>query len=108
MKQKAGWIPRCADCTIENTICSQEDGKGPAYCPTLHMADVVKASLKEYKNPDIKAFAANATIQEGECYVNKERDDPNKPYTLMHSFLKFILEMSIFRHGLCLIVSGWV
>ena len=43
MKQKEEIIPRCADCTIEKTICRNEDGKGPVYCPTLNMTDVVKA-----------------------------------------------------------------
>ncbi|MBW1801411.1 MAG: DUF1847 domain-containing protein [Deltaproteobacteria bacterium] len=108
MKQKEGWIPRCADCTLENTICSQEDGKGPAYCPTLYMEDVVKASLEEYKNPAIKAFAKNATIQEGECYVNKERDDPNIRYAIkprIQETIEFAHKMGYRRLGVAFCVG---
>jgi uncharacterized metal-binding protein len=103
MEIKEGWIPRCADCTIEKTICRQEDGQGPAYCPTLHMADVVTASLDEYNNPDIKAFATNATIQEGECYVNKERDDPNVRYAVkprIQETIEFSHKMGYKRLGI--------
>ena len=103
MELKEGWIPRCADCTIETTICRQEDGQGPAYCPTLYMEDVVKASLEEYNNPDIKTFATNATIQEGECYVNKERDDPNVRYAVksrMQETIEFAHKMGYKRLGI--------
>ena len=61
---------------MEKRICRNEDGKGPVYCPTLHMADVVESSLSEYERPEIRSFAVNATIQEGECYVNRGKDNP--------------------------------
>ena len=75
-------LPRCADCTIETTICRNADGKGPVYCPTLKMTDVVAASLKEYNAPEIQRFAVNATIQEGECYVNRDKDNPHARYAV--------------------------
>jgi len=96
-------IPRCADCTIEKTICRQEDGKGPAYCPTLHMDDVVNASLSEYQTTDIKGFAVNATIQEGECYVNKELDNPHVRYAIkprVQETVEFAHKMGYRRLGL--------
>ena len=103
MKQKDGWIPRCADCTIEKSICRNEDGEGPVYCPTLHMADVVADSLNEYKNPDIKAFATTASIQEAECYVNRERDDPNVRYAVkprIQETIEFAHKMGYKRLGI--------
>ena len=103
MKQKEGWIPHCADCTIEKTICRQEDGKGPAYCPTLYLTDVVNASLKEYENPDIKEFATNATIQESECYVNRDRDTPNVRYAIkprIQETIEFAHKMGYQRLGI--------
>jgi len=103
MKPKEGWIPHCADCTIEKTICRQEDGEGPVYCPTLHMMDVVEASLEAYENPDIKTFAVNATIQEGECYVNRERDDPNVRYAIkprIQETVEFAHKMGYKRLGI--------
>ena len=80
MKKDAVKIPRCAECKIEKKICSQEDGNGPAYCPTIDLSDVIKTSLSEYDVSAIKKFALNATIQEGECYVNKGKDNPHVRY----------------------------
>ena len=81
MDENTEKIPRCAECKIEKTICRHEDGNGPVYCPTINFGDVVKASNSEYEKPEIKSFAVNATIQEGECYVNKEKDNL---HVLMH------------------------
>ena len=103
MKSEKSRFPHCADCTIENRICEQEDGKGSAFCPTLHMADVVKESLKEYKPAAIKKFATNATIQEGECYVNKERDNPNVRYAIkprIQETIEFAHKMGYRRLGI--------
>ena len=77
MDEKDRKIPRCAECKIEKRICQNEDGTGPAYCPTLHYGDAIEASLSEYQESRIKEFAVSATIQEGECYVNKHKDDPH-------------------------------
>ena len=103
MKTEKSWIPRCADCTIEESICRQEDGKGPAYCPTLHMADVIADSLTEYEPSTIRKFATNATIQEGECYVNKERGNPNARYAIkprIQETIEFAHKMGYRRLGI--------
>ena len=81
MKQQGERMPHCADCTIEQTICRYEDGKGPVYCPTLNLSDAIKLSLEEYKDGNLK-FAANASIQEAECYVNGEKDNPHARYAV--------------------------
>ena len=96
-------LPRCADCTIETTICRNADGKGPVYCPTLKMADVVAASLKEYNAPEIKRFAVNATIQEGECYVNRNKDNPHARYAVkprIQETIEFAHKMGYKRLGM--------
>ena len=103
MEAKKNWVPHCADCTIENRICEHEDGKGSAFCPTLQMADVIKDSLKEYEPQAIKEFAVNATIQEGECYVNKERDNPNALYAIkprIQETIEFAHKMGYQRLGI--------
>lgn len=103
MSTEKEFIPRCADCTIEKTICRHEDGKGPVYCPTLHMQDVVDAATSEYQAPDIKGFAVNATIQEGECYVNKEKDSPHARYAVkprIQETVEFAHKMGYQRLGL--------
>ena len=103
MEQKTLEIPRCAECSIKKTICRHEDGKGPEYCPTIHFSEVVEASLSEYENPEIKAFAANATIQEGECYVNRGKDNPHARYAIkprIQETIEFAHKMGYKRLGL--------
>lgn len=74
MDHQQNRLPRCADCTIEKTACRYEDGHGPGYCPALNMTAAVEEAVQEYQRPEIGQFALNATIQEGECYVNRDRD----------------------------------
>ena len=103
MNQKTKEIPRCAECSIKKTICRQEDGKGPEYCPTLNWSDVVEASLSEYETPQVKDFALNATIQEGECYVNKGQDNPHARYAIkprVQETIEFAHKMGYKRLGL--------
>ncbi len=70
--------PRCAMCLMEERICESEQGKGPAFCPTKNYTSVIDAAMKEYEKPEIREFARMASIQEGECYVNRQ----TKPYIL--------------------------
>ena len=103
MKQKTLEIPRCAECKIEKTICRHEDGNGPGYCPTINYSDVVEASLSEYEKPQIKNFALNATIQEGECYVNRDQDNPHVRYAIkprIQETIEFAHKMGYKRLGL--------
>jgi len=103
MTEAKKFIPRCADCTIETTICRSPDGKGPVYCPTLNMADVVADSLKEYDTPEIQRFAVNATIQEGECYVNRGKDNPHARYAVkprIQETIEFAHKMGYKRLGI--------
>jgi len=86
MENQKDRLPRCADCTIDKAICSNEDGQGPGYCPTLNMTAVIKEAVKEYKRAEINQFALNATIQEGECYVNRGKDNPHVRYAINTDF----------------------
>lgn len=103
MIKRSDFIPRCADCKLEIPICRGTGGKGPAYCPTTYMADVVKDSLSEYEDPEIKTFALNASIQEGECYVNKEEDNPHGMFPIrprIQETIEFANKMGYRRLGL--------
>jgi len=62
MAQKVTKLPQCAECNIKNKICTQEDGHGPDFCPTINLTHVVKDSLLEYRRPEIKEFALYASI----------------------------------------------
>ncbi|MBW1695761.1 MAG: DUF1847 domain-containing protein [Deltaproteobacteria bacterium] len=103
MDQETEKIPRCAECKIEKTICRHEDGNGPVYCPTINFSDVVQASRLEYDRLEIRDFAVNATIQEGECYVNKEKSNPHVRYAIkprVQETIEFAHKMGFQRLGL--------
>ena len=69
----------CANCRVDRKerICLVEGGKGPRYCPTLNRTGAIRKALREYSRTDIREFARQASIQEGECYANRGK----KPYT---------------------------
>ena len=103
MDKNTAGIPRCAECKLEKRICSQEDGTGPAYCPTIHLSDVIKASLSEYEVAAIRNFAIKATIQEGECYVNKGSGNPHVRYAIkprIQETIEFANKMGYRRLGI--------
>jgi uncharacterized metal-binding protein len=68
--------PACAMCGIKERVCLSPEGKGPTFCPTLHRKGSLKKASNEYKKKDILKFARQASIQEGECYINRHM----KPY----------------------------
>jgi uncharacterized metal-binding protein len=70
--------PACAKCGIKNKICRSPEGQGPDSCPTLHREEVVRKANEEYARPDLFKFAHEASVQEAECYVNRDV----KPYVL--------------------------
>ena len=79
MKNRERIKPQCAECSVKVRVCQSDDnGKGPAFCPTKNYSSVIKKALKEYEKPEIREFARLASIQEGECYINRD----TKPYML--------------------------
>ena len=80
MRNKPENLPQCAECNVKNKICTQEDGHGPDFCPTINLTNVLGDSLKEYERTEIKKFALYATIQEGECYANRGSQHPYVVY----------------------------
>jgi uncharacterized metal-binding protein len=70
--------PECAKCGIKDKICRSPEGQGPAFCPTLHRKETVEKANDEYAKPMVWQFAREASIQEAECYANRNV----KPYVL--------------------------
>jgi uncharacterized metal-binding protein len=81
MKNKTS--PACAKCSVRDRICRVEGGKGPEFCPTENHVETIKEATKEYEKPDIHEFARMASIQESECYINRDIQPyilhPSKP-----------------------------
>jgi len=102
MSGKTAKVAQCGECKIEKKICRQEDGKGPANCPTLYLSEVIKAAMPEYEISEVKKFALNATIQEGECYVNKGKGNPHVRYAIkprIQETIEFANKMGYRRLG---------
>ncbi len=70
--------PECAKCGIKNRVCLSADGEGPAFCPTLHRKESVAIATQEYLRPEVLKFAHEASLQEAECYANRDL----RPYVL--------------------------
>jgi len=87
--------PECAKCRIPypEKICQSPKGKGPAFCPTLKRKELVEKANAEYAKPGILEFARQASIQEGECYAERDR----RPYVL-HPVKPRVQETCEFAH----------
>ena len=97
-------LPGCARCPFEPSgrICQDEDGKAPPFCPTVNRAEVIEKALEELKKPDIREFALQASIQEGEGYADRElgyaKARPLKPRIL--EIVEFAGKMKYSKIGL--------
>jgi len=102
MTQKVIKLSQCAECNVRNKICTQEDGHGPDFCPTINLDMVVKDSLLEYQWQEIKEFALYTTIQEGECYANRGTQHPYVVYpvkTRIQATIGFANKLGLKRLG---------
>lgn len=94
----------CASCTLEipERICFSDKGKGHKGCPTLTRKDVLEEANREYDDKNVNDFAHNASLQEAECYANRDQ----QPYvmqpckTRIVETCEFALKMGYKRIGL--------
>jgi len=94
-------LPKCSECNVKRKICLSEDCDGPVFCPTAQSSDIIESTCLEYDKPEIAEFARNASIQEGECYVNK--GNPNARYAVkprIQETIEFCNKMSYRRLGI--------
>jgi len=82
-------------------------GKGAKACPTLFQKELTRKALKEYRLSDIREFARQASIQEGECYAGREERPyvmhPTKPR--IREICEFARKMGYHRLGLVFCVG---
>lgn len=83
----------CANCegTPGERLCVNPDGKSSKGCPTVLKKDLVAKARREYRKKDVHEFARKASIQEGECYADRDK----RPYRL-HPVKPRILEICEF------------
>jgi len=99
-------IPGCARCPFEmpgqGRICQDETGKAPPFCPTVNREAVIAKAFEELKKPEIREFARQASIQEGEGYSDRElghaRTRPLKPR--IQEIIEFAGKMKYKKIGL--------
>jgi uncharacterized metal-binding protein len=99
----------CASCKLEGAkkACMTREGVGVAGCPTLTQKKLLNRSNREYEPPDIKEFARQASVQEGECYANRYQ----RPYvmqptkTRMEEIAEFSRKMKYSRLGLAFCIG---
>ena len=99
----------CASCKLEvpKKVCMAKEGVGSSGCPTLTRKKILNRSNREYERPDIKEFARQASIQEGECYANRHQ----RPYvmqptkTRMEEIVEFSRKMKCRRLGLAFCIG---
>lgn len=98
MEKQSG---RCALCKISKRICRVKDGDKPAFCSTALYPDALKKAAKEYGNPESREFARQASIQEGEGYIDRGCSDhyrfPIKPR--VQEIIEFARKMGYRRLG---------
>ncbi len=88
-------LSNCAHCTLSSNerACSNPKGKGPKGCPTLNKRKLIEETRREYGKKEISEFARQASIQEAQCYANRDQ----KPY-IMHPTKPRIQEICEFAH----------
>jgi tRNA G26 N,N-dimethylase Trm1 len=64
--------PECSKCGIKDRVCVLPEGRGPAFCPALHQKEVLEKANQEYGKRETLKFAHEASVQEAECYVNRD------------------------------------
>ncbi|MDQ1280643.1 MAG: Metal-binding protein [Thermoproteota archaeon] len=68
--------PQCALCDVKDKACRIENGTGPIFCPTKNKKETIKQAINEYEKPTVREFSRMASIQEAECYSDRDV----KPY----------------------------
>ena len=68
------FLSGCARCKLEPSIqrCRTPQGKAPKFCPTEYKSELTSKAAAEYSKDDIYEFARQASIQESECYADRE------------------------------------
>ncbi len=76
----SGPAPSCATCPHEapGKICYTPEGSSHKGCPTVTRKDVLERANREFEKADIAQFARQASIQEAECYANRDE----RPYVM--------------------------
>jgi uncharacterized metal-binding protein len=94
----------CSGCPFKNAqkACIAENGRHPADCPTHLQKEVLSRAMQEYRRPEVREFALQASLQEAEGYADRDKGyahvRPAKPRIL--EIAEFARRMNYTRLGL--------
>ncbi len=94
-------LSHCALCQVPvaERACKTTPGKGPANCPTQQHTELKGSSFTAYQNTQLANFARQASLQEAEGYVNRDKSyaelKPIKPR--IEEIMEFAGKMN-YRH----------
>jgi len=93
--ESRGHAAGCASYSVPDRekICLTSEGRGPEYCPTLYKKEAVQEARRLLSKPQIREFARQASIQEAECYA-----DRNKRPFVAHPVKPRLQEIIEFAH----------
>ena len=108
-KSKKTSSTKCAECGLENRerVCMTSEGKGSKNCATLGLQKILAEANAVYRQPDIYQFAQNASIQEADCYANRNE----RPYVMQPTktriveIYEFAAKMNYRRLGLAFCIG---
>lgn len=80
--------PSCAVCNqaVPERVCLDSQGKGAKGCPTLTRKGVLETANKVYEDESVKHFAHQASVQEADCYANRDQT----PYIMQPSKTRIV------------------
>jgi len=93
---------KCAQCKVSAKICRGPGGQHPAFCSTMLYTASLDKAAEEYAKPDIKEFACQASVQEAECYIDREAE-PHYRYpvkTRIQEIIEFSRKMGYRKLGM--------
>ena len=102
-------LPACAACGLSATerICTTPQGKGSKNCPTLSWKKILAEANQQYESADTLEFAQKASVQEADCYANRDQQpyimQPTK--TRMVEICEFAQKMGFVRIGLAFCIG---
>ncbi len=95
--------PSCARCpySTEDRLCLSTNGKAPANCPTLK-SDLIDKVRAEFSDPEVREFARQASLQEGEGYSGRDylNSVPRPTKTRLEETAEFAVRMNYSKLGL--------
>ncbi len=93
-------MANCAKCSFVDKRCRQENGRGPADCPTILHDKTVEKALEKYKDELYKDFSLGAAMQEGAGYARCGEGMSVPIKTRLEETIEFCQRMGYHKIGL--------